>query len=220
MDTAGNFWFKYGYTEVSAKVASGLGFGSGFWLHGDDTIGNSYAEYDIVEIYGDAKYNRVSPMAHKRVSESELQSSILKNWNLSLSPYKDLMNTADPDKVNWNCFNLDIANNESFADSFHTFGFEWDENCYSFILDGEVIYTTNYANNGTPEQIASYQSPVSAIISINCGNFSWNQYNGRGNSDFSDNNWENDNVYTVDYFTVYQKEGQYYSSNKNDSIFG
>ena len=220
MDTAGNFWFKYGYTEVSAKVASGLGFGSGFWLHGDDTIGNSYPEYDIVEIYGDAKYNRVSPMAHKRVSESELQSSILKNWNLSLSPYKDLMNTADPDKVNWNCFNLDIANNESFADSFHTFGFEWDENCYSFILDGEVIYTTNYANNGTPEQIASYQSPVSAIISINCGNFSWNQYNGRGNSDFSDNNWEDDNVYTVDYFTVYQKEGQYYSSNKNDSIFG
>lgn len=87
-------------------------------------------------------------------------------------------------------------------------------------MDGEVIFKANYAENVTPEQKASYQAPVSVIISINGGNFGWDNYNNRGNSDFSENNWKTDNVYTVDYLTVYQKDGQHYSKKANDNVFG
>lgn len=219
MDTSKNFWFKYGYTEISCKIASGLGFGSGFWLHGDNATGNRYGEYDIVEIYGDSKYNRISPLAQLNLPDGTHEAFLNKNWELSSSPFAGYLNiTNDPDRVNWNCFNLE--DDESFSDAFHTFGFEWDENYYSFTMDGEVIFKANYAENVTPEQKASYQAPVSVIISINGGNFGWDNYNNRGNSDFSKNNWKTDNVYTVDYLTVYQKDGQHYSKKANDNVFG
>ena len=216
----GNFWFKYGYTEISCKVASGLGFGSGFWLHGDCSVGNRYGEYDIVEIYGDSKYNRISPLAQCNLPDGTHHQLFNKNWELSLSPFADCLNDkTNKDWVNWNCFNLDLENNESFSDAFHTFGFEWDENYYSFTMDGEVIFKANYTENVDADDIASFRAPVNVIISMNGGNFGWNYYNNRGDPDFSNNNWETDNVYIVDYCTVYQKDGQHHATSADADVF-
>lgn len=191
MTTQKSFWFRYGYTEASLKVASGFGTGSGFWLHGDNTKeDNKYCEFDIVEIYGNPFFNRFSPItwiAKKKGNNSA--------WYLGEYTRCDTR--------------VSLENGEKFSDEYHTFGLEWDENYYRFIMDGDIIFENKYTDWDNKDRITCYQQPVYAIISINGGNFDWKIVEPDSSEpDFSKNNWKDDNIYTVDYFFVYQKENQ------------
>lgn len=191
MTTADSFWFRYGYTEISAKIASGLGTGSGFWLHGNNKmLNNKYCEFDILEIYGHPAFNRFSPITWVSGKEKNISA-----WYLG--KYSRL------DTRVW------LENNEKFSDTYHTFGLEWDEDYYRFTMDGEIVFENKYSDWDNKERIIAYQQPVYAIISINGGNYSWKIVEPDSSEpDFSKNNWKDDNIYTVDYFFVYQKDNQ------------
>ncbi len=223
IDTKDSFWFRYGYTEYSAKAASGDSMGAAVWLHGDnDKIGNYYCEFDIAEFYGNPCFHRVSPIAWKVVQEPDGGRKSQFGWYMALEEGE----TAGIKQR----FNLE--NNESFADAFHTYGVEWDEDYYRFTLDGEVIMEVKYTDvteevaekygYTTEGMIKSYHQPVHAVISIEAGKYGWDPkpYWVEKNGDLMDEkyyknvsnlntvNWKDDNIFMIDYLAVYQKDGQ------------
>lgn len=221
IETSGSFWYRYGYVECSAKIASGDSMGAGFWLHGDcNYIGNHYCEWDISEFYGSPRFHRASPIAWKVVQDENGNRKNKSGWYLAL---KDGEVAAQK-----HCFHLE--DKESFADAFHTYGLEWDEDYYRFTLDGDVILEVKYTDvtkevaekygYTQEEMIYSYRQPVYAIISIAAGKYNWSTPHFwrdigadaediKNVSNLKTNNWKDDNVYSIDYVTVYQKDGQF-----------
>lgn len=220
IDTKNAFWFRYGYVEFSAKIASGDSMGAAVWLHGDnDEIGNHYCEFDIAEFYGSPCFHRTSPLAWKVIQDENGNRRGKSGWYLALEEGQ----TAEEKQ----CFHLE--NKESFADCFHTYGLEWDEDYYKFTLDGDIILEVKYTD--VPEEIAqkygytreemisSYRQPAHGIISIEAGKYAWgmpgfwnkvgaNAEDVANVSNLNTVNWKDDNIFSVDYFTVYQKDGQ------------
>ena len=221
IDTKNSFWFRYGYVEYSAKIASGDSMGAAVWLHGDnDKIGNHYCEFDIAEFYVSSCFHRTSPLAWKVVQDENGNRRNQSGWYLALKEGEVA--------VQKHCFHLE--DKESFADAFHTYGLEWDEDYYRFTLDGDVILEVKYTDvtkevaekygYTQEEMIYSYRQPVYAIISIAAGKFNWSTPHfwrdlGADSEDIKNvsnlktNNWKDDNVYSIDYVTVYQKDGQF-----------
>ncbi len=216
LQTQDTFWFQYGYTEASFKVAKGDGMGSGYWLHGyRGGLGSLYCEYDIVEIFGNSKYNQYSPLAWKVVDDG---NGGLKNLS---SLYADTPNNNDDYNTVTKYYLDDKA---SLGDEFHTFGMEWDKDYYTFTFDGEVLKKIKYSDmpesfetmhTSKAEMIHCYRQPVYAILSIACGTQTWVQ-KPYGISDISKLNWVDDNIQAFDYFTLYQKSGQVTGKNYTD----
>ena len=224
IDTKNSFWFRYGYVEYSAKIASGDSMGAAVWLHGDnDKIGNHYCEFDIAEFYGSPCFHRVSPIAWKVIEEPNGGRRSQFGWYMAV---EDGETEAFKQRFT-------LKDYESFANCFHTYGLEWDEDYYRFTLDGDVIMEVKYTEvtkeaaercGYTPEgMIKSYHQPVHGVISIEAGKYAWAakpywlDKNGvlmdeefhKNVSNLNTVNWKDDNIFAVDYFTVYQKDGQY-----------
>ena len=220
IETSRAFCFRYGYVEFSAKAASGDSMGGAVWLHGDNSkIGNHYCEFDIAEFYGSPCFHRTSPLAWKVVQDENGNRRNQSGWYLALKEGEVA--------VQKHCFHLE--NKESFANCFHTYGLEWDENYYRFTLDGDIIMEVKYTDvtkdvaekygYTQEEMIHCYQQPAYGIISIEAGKYGWGVpgfWNNVGASaedianvsNLNTVNWKDDNVFSIDYFTVYQKEGQ------------
>lgn len=214
MDTRNDFWFRYGYVEFSAKAVAGEGLGCTVWLHGDNRkVGNLYCEYDFPEFYGNTKVYRACPLAWKVGEIDGVRKSLA---GVYFGGHK--MREA-------HYYNLD--NMEDFANEFHTYGLEWDEDYYKFIVDGEIIFDIRYSDITdetkeskwlTAEEIVeAYRQPCYAVISIKAGTFSWAlptywpdrlEYAPDAEKIFDKKFDGTDNTLKVDYFTVYQKEGQ------------
>ena len=210
LSTQNKFWFQYGYTEASIKVAKGKGIGSAYWLHGKNAgLGSVYCEYDIVEIYGNAKYNQYSPLAWEVVKNGDGVRNE-SDW------YLDTPTNTTKEYRTASAYYLD--NFASLGDEYHTFGLEWDENYYRFTFDGEVIKTVKYTDmpevfkakdNFTKEEmINAYRQPVYAIFDMGCAIQTWQSTAPYGISSISGNNWVDDNICAFDYLIVYQKAGQ------------
>ncbi len=213
LTTEKNFWFRYGYTEVSAKVAKGNAIGCSFWLHGHNGgLGTFYCEYDILEIYGNPKYNQFSPLMWQ-VVEDDTRPNGLRNHS---SWYLDTENNISPEYKAKQRYNLE--NLESLADEFHTYGLEWDEDYYNFTFDGEILMSVKYSDMPedypakkafTKEQaVDAYRQPVFAVIDLGAGHQGWERHE-IGINDMTGNNWVDDNIYTTDYFILYQKPNQF-----------
>ncbi len=220
IETSRSFCFRYGYVEYSAKAASGDSMGGAVWLHGDNSkIGNHYCEFDIAEFYGSPRFHRASPIAWKVAQDENGNRRNQSGWYMALEEGE----TA----TQKHCFHLE--NNESFANCFHTYGLEWDEDYYRFTLDGDIILAIKYTDvtkevaekygYTQEEMIYSYHQPVYGIISIEAGKYSWGipgYWNNVGASpeeyanvsNLNTVNWKDDNIFSVDYFTVYQKDDQ------------
>ncbi len=220
METSNSFCFRYGFTECSMKISSGDSMGPGFWLHGDRSeIGNYYCEFDICEFFGSPRFHHMSPLAWKVIAGDDGKRKNKSGWYLALKEGE----IAREKHLYY------LENYESFADSFHTFGLEWDEDYYRFTLDGEIVFEIKYSDATDDdvkrygytrdEILRCYRQPVYAIVSIFCGKYSWStrewwprnfpyeQYCSNL-SNFNKNNWKDDNVSLVDYVIVYQKDGQ------------
>ena len=219
MDTEPGFWFRYGYIEFSSKAISAPGLSNTYWIHGDNTkIGNLYNEFDFCEFYGNSKYYRACPFAWKMTEQDGAKKPI----NTYYGGGEDL------NKIN----RYQLDNGELFSDAFHTYGLEWDENWYRFIIDGEIRFAWKYtdmkeedllvSNKGymftVDEVIAAYQQPSYAVLSIKSGSYNWIRpvYYPEGEEIVAaperiyDAKFDGeDNVLKVDYMTIYQKEGQF-----------
>ncbi len=196
--------FQFGYTEISAKVASGNGFGCSFWLHGKGRYGLdwNYPEFDILEIYGNPTRVNITPYV----------------WNYQSNEGSVYFDT--PINSGWEFRNtqaVTLEENQNWGEEFHTFGLEWDENYYKFVIDGEIVKSVKYTDmpddfplkKGITKQdmIDGYRQPVYAIIDCGIGHLGWEAL-PMGIADITKNNFIDDNIYTIDYFTLYQKPGQ------------
>ena len=219
MDTSKNFWYQYGYVEFSAKAIKGSGLGSTFWTHGDATkVGNLYCEFDFPEFYGNSIYYRACPLAWKVVEEN----GVVKN--------KSGIYFGDEEMRGNNIYTLE--NNETFSETFHTYGLEWDKDWYRFIVDGRIVQEFNYSSisdkevpNGwtKSELIKAYRQPSNVLVSIKAGSYAW----ANNDADWPGIDFKNrpqpedvfeklfdgsDDTLTVDYMAVYQKKGQHSGS--------
>ena len=133
--------YKYGYLEMSAILPHGDGFWTALWV---DSRGHSFhdvtdemglvydAEIDVNECFGNA--NVVAANVHKWPNEQGTEMGY---------PHTSLDGSHGNEKK------LHLAEGETFNDTFHTFGFLWDEDEHTFTCDGEVYFS--YKNNETEE---------------------------------------------------------------------
>ena len=220
MDTRNNFWFRYGYVEFSAKAVAGSGLGCTVWLHGDNRkIGNHYCEFDFPEFYGNTKYYRAAPLAWK-IDEVDGKRKNRSTWYFE----RDAKDKNRQIQLN------NLENMEDFSNTFHTYGLEWDEDYYRFIVDGEIILDIKYTDIRdedidnryftAEEVIGCFRQPCYAAVSIKAGTFGWSvpqfwpdiKYAPDAEDIFNKKFDGVDNALKVDYFTVYQKEGQFSAS--------
>ncbi len=217
LSTQQSFWFQYGYTEVSVKAATGEGMGTNYWLHGKNSgLGSVYCEYDILEIYGNSKWNQFSPLAWEVVADSS-SSNGLRNesdWYLDFGNNTTAAYRAAA-KYGVGGFG---KGDVSLGADYHTYGMEWDENYYTITLDGEVLKKIKYTdmpenynaktNFTKAEMIDAYRQPVFIVVDVNVGVQTWSTTTTYGSSDMSKNNWVDDNISAYDYCLLYQKPGQ------------
>lgn len=132
--------YRYGYLEMSAILPHGDGFWTALWV---DSRGHNFdiadekgmvydAEIDVNECFGNA--NVVAANVHKWPNE---QGTEMGYQHTSL------------DGSHGNEKKHHLAEGETFNDTFHTFGFLWDEDEHTFTCDGNVYFS--YKNNETAE---------------------------------------------------------------------
>ncbi len=207
------FWYRFGYTEASMKLTSGNGVGGAYWLHGRNAgLGSRYCEYDIFETHGKSTHLARGALAWNVVENPTGIGAPVRN---ECSLYLDTPNNTGDEYRYFGTITLE--NGESFADEFHTFGMEWDEEYYNFTIDGEIVKSIKYTDMPEffptklrftkDEMIEVLREPVHAIFDVYIGVQSW-AYMGDGCSDTAENNTDYENTQEVEYFTVYQKSGQ------------
>ena len=205
MTTSNSLWFKYGYTEISAKISPELGIGPGFWLVGaGDNDGDLFVEFDILEVFGNSKYYKATPLRNRKGgSGMDVQSMDIDNVTVTGNSWQTCEGEDDV----------------LFSDDYHTFGIEWTEKYYSFILDGEVVYSVDYSNSEIIKEFLS-QSPVYITISTTANKTWWvnEGFNGMGSMANKNTDWQYGSEYSVEYVHLYQKAGQYSGKNKVDVL--
>lgn len=219
MDTREHFWFQYGYVEFSTKSISGPGLACTVWLHGDSSkIGNLYNEFDLPEFYGNNKYYRAVPFAWKVIERDGGRKNVC-------TYYFGGQKISDVNRYQ-------LENGEEFCEAFHTYGLEWDEDYFKFIVDGEILHAYKYTDvtvedlaltaSGsryfTPEEvITAYHQPSYAVVSIKAGAYNWENpvHYPKGEEIvasperiFKAKFDGEDNVMKLEHFMVYQKKGQ------------
>ncbi len=205
MTTSNSLWFKYGYTEISAKISPELGIGPGFWLVGaGDNDDDLFVEFDILEVFGNSKYYKATPLRNRKGgSGMDVQKMDIENVTISGNSWQTCPGEED----------------DRFSDEFHTFGIEWTEEYYSFILDGEVVYSVDYSNSDTIKNFLA-QSPVHIIVSTTANKTWWvnEGFNGMGSMANENTDWQYGSEYAVEYVHLYQKAGQYSGKTKSDVL--
>ena len=196
IESSNSFWYQYGLIEISARIPVGPGLWSGFWAQGN--VGsNSFMEFDFFE--SGASYDAIKMSALKWPGSDGLNG--YNNLRSNLGEFAK-------DKFTW--YRLD--KDGEFNKYFHTIGMEWDENQYSMICDGRVLYTVNYSNNS--ELCKAVRQLVYVQIST-CVDY---KSKGSGVNDslpetFSNAAipglpyWNETNEYIVEYFHLFQKPG-------------
>lgn len=189
------FWYQYGLVEISCKIPVGPGLWSGFW--GQGNVGQSNMEFDFFE--SGADYDAI-------------KMSALKNPNTDgLSGYNGLRTNLGEfakDEFTWYV----LENEGEFNKYFHTIGMEWDENQFSMLCDGRVLYTVDYSNNA--ELCKAARQLIYLQIST-CVDFKSSGSGAHTTTPYTFSNpaipgldyWNETNEYIVEYFHLFQKPG-------------
>ncbi|MFK7933313.1 MAG: family 16 glycosylhydrolase [Saprospiraceae bacterium] len=131
LNTAGKMTFKYGKIAAKMKLPYSQGIWPAFWMlganideNGGDTPWPQCGEIDILELYGSKNDSIVECNLHYANAENK----------------HTMMGAAD--------YHLKDG---KFADDFHVFELEWDENKISWLVDGEQYATTSIATEDRSE---------------------------------------------------------------------
>lgn len=119
LNTAGKFSFKYGKIAARIQLPYGEGIWPAFWLLGetiDENGGNTpwpfCGEIDILELYGSKDDAAIEVNMHYANAQKKHESM------------GAITHTLDTGK---------------FADAFHTFELEWDEEWLKWYVDGKLV---------------------------------------------------------------------------------
>ncbi len=132
--------YARGYFEARLKCSkynAEYGFWSAFWIQGQDPYkwdksqggaGPGGAEIDIIECFGDnCAFSNIWACGAAGIETTELDH-------------------GTSEATNWK---------DSLVDDFRVYGLEWDENYYSFYIDGVLLWRTDFATgtSSIPEEI-------------------------------------------------------------------
>lgn len=196
MTTKDNLWFKYGYTEISAKLPAEEGIGAGFWLVATgEEDGDIFPEFDILESFGNPKYYKATPLRNRQSGQA-MDIDQMDSENVVVTGNTWVECPGEDDEI--------------FNDAYHTIGLEWTETYFNYILDGEVVYSIDYSNSQIIKDFFE-ENPVHLIISSAANKEWWikDTWNGKGSMANENTDWTYGSQYSVEYVHLYQKAGQY-----------
>lgn len=172
LHTANKQSWKYGKIAASIKLPYGKGIWPAFWMlgsnideNGGDTPWPQSGEIDILELYG-SKDNAVI--------EANLHYADKSNNHA-------MMGAAS--------FKLEQG---IFADAFHIFELEWDENAISWFVDGKKFASTSIAS----EELSEFHEEFFLLLNLAVGG----TY-----ADYPDSNTSFPQYMYVDWIRVYKK---------------
>ncbi len=178
IDTGSSFRHSYGYYECRCILPKGYGHWSAFWLFGDgvgniDGTGKDGAEIDIMEspFWGDKKLkNSTIHTIHYDGYGEEHRSKNDGNWRIEGDPYNE----------------------------FHTYGVEWNEDGYTFYIDGKKTSETDFGGACQVPEFLILSVEVAGKDGVPAEDFSVGTIDGNeGGKDFS-------SEFIVDYVRVYE----------------
>lgn len=185
ISNSGKLSYHYGYVEKSAICPDGPGFWSLLWFSGtsDGTNILGSPEIDLNECFGNGRATQAN--CH--------------GWPNSTGTSLGYEHTSLDGPVYGNDKRVECPDNKTFADDFHTYGFLWDEDEMTFMLDGEIWFS--YQTNTTEWDIDVFvNSWMYMKLSFSVG---------RENNNLLVNNltpeqWANSSVFIVDWIYLYQ----------------
>ena len=177
VNTAGKREFLYGRFEVRAKIPTAGGAWPAIWLLGSGMPWPSCGEIDMMEYY------RIGGVPH-----------ILANacWGDSI-PYHAVWNTK---RIPFTHF---TGRDAKWADKFHTWRMDWDENSIKLYLDDELlneIPLSTTVNGSIGLGTNPFRKPQYILLNLALG--------GDNGGEIADEAFPM--KYEIDYVRVYQKE--------------
>lgn len=177
--------FHYGYVEKSAICPDGPGFWSLLWFcgTGDGTNVLASPEIDLNECFGEGKVTHANCHA----------------WPTAYGKSLGYDHTSLDGPTYGNDKKVTCPDGKTFADDFHTYGFLWDEDEMTFMLDGDIWFS--YQTNTTEWDIDVFvNSWMYMMLSFSVGR--------KNNNYLVDNvtaeQWQNSSAFIVDWLYLYQ----------------
>ena len=173
--------FTYGYIEYSARIPDGPGFWTALWLRCSDHSGSSRPEIDIAECFGNSKSFAFN--LHTWPGEEAEQYGVT-HTSLDGGKYPDKKKTCPDGK--------------RFNDDFHTFGMFWTDEVAWATCDGTPFFKYTMGDKATDAWC--FGKLMNICISMAVG---FERCEGDPLT-ASQEVWENNAVYLVDWVYVYQ----------------
>ena len=170
--TRGKHAFQYGIFEIRAKIHPSLGMWPAIWTLGVNKGWPANGEIDIMEYYqvdGEATILANAAWAHERLRAA---------WDEAKIPFSTFLE-KDPD----------------WADKFHIWKMEWDEDFIRLYLDDELLNEVDLSHTLNPDGFNPFRQPRYILLNLAIGS------NGGDPSTTSF-----PRTYEVDYVRVFQKK--------------
>lgn len=179
VNTRGKRAFLYGHVEVRAKIPTGPGAWPAIWMLGEEMEWPSCGEIDIMEYY---RINGVPHILANACWGSDRPLEAV--WNSRRVPYSHF---TDRDAA--------------WAEKFHIWRMDWDEDAIKIYLDGELINAldlTTTVNGSLGHGSNPFHHPQYILLNLALG--------GDHGGEFTDKDLPQ--RYFIDYVRVYQQKKQ------------
>lgn len=179
INTAGKMEFCYGRVEVRAKIPTGAGAWPAIWLLGSGMEWPSCGEIDMMEYY---RKDGVPHILANACWGTEQRWTA--EWNSHATPFSHFT-SRDP----------------MWAESFHVWRMDWDEESIKLYLDDELlndIPQSSAVNGSLGKGEQPFKKPMYLLLNLAIG--------GDNGGEIIDS--ELPMKYLVDYVRVYQKKAQ------------
>ncbi len=127
LQTKNKMLFKYGYLEISARLAKGASSISEFWLNSAGLPFDRLPEVDVFENFG--RDERIAHNLHRWWYDKD------ENGNM-IYEAENLHHDQFALETDWRLRNSYLPDGEFFYEKFHRFGVEWTPEYMNFMLDG------------------------------------------------------------------------------------
>ncbi len=184
------FQFKYGYVEISAKIAGVHGGCPAFWLLGsEDPLEYVKPEIDVFECFGDPYQIKATTLVWAGKNNHDFPSDSYFGHNINKVNHK---------ASDYSFYQL--PDGDKFSDAYHTYGLEWDENELIWYCDGNEFCRVSIADK-LSKRAMSFHQEMFIILTQYCGVAVYKMSYPTENPDY-----ENMKTY-VDYVKLYQRKG-------------
>lgn len=184
LETGKTMKMTYGYIEYSAKIPDGPGFWTALWLRCNDYSGSSRPEIDIAESFGNSKTFAFN----------------LHTWPGNDAEELGITHTSLDGNKKYSAKKKECPDGKRFGDDFHTYGMLWTPEVAWATCDGVPYFKYTMGDKETDSWC--FGKLMKICISEAVGFES----NSGDPLDASEEVWENNAVYLVDWVYVYQLE--------------